>query len=229
MRRVWQVDCDDRATVAHRRRTIGQTVRVSGHPSPRRWTIASWHLGDRAHEHDDVVAALDGIEPDAIALQGLTARSVRSISTALDLPHVWARSHYPTSRLIPGSSIGLAVLTPHRITSAAAVVVSGESSLWSSARRIMQTATILRPDHSSYAINHRFDDHGGSTPVATPESAPVIDINPARPMSQDSPRIDVPAGATTVSHQLLAPLDGAPPIGVTQFDMVWVQGGFAAS
>ncbi len=195
----------------------------------RAWTIASWRVGIAGGNHRAVVDVLEELDADVIALQAIRLRDARAIADTLDHHHHWSKSHYPSLRVIPGSAVGLAVLTPHRISAIADTITGDRRTLWSSDRRIAQTATILRSDHSAYAITHRSstDPVPMVSPPETP--APLITISPALPTSGGHPDVALPGGATGVTTEITSPFASAPPLVVKRFAMVWVQGDFAAS
>lgn len=202
---------------------------VATRPTTRSWTIASWRLGAAARDH---VAAVDHLEPlaaDVIALQAVREKDARAIADDLDCPHVWARSHFPTSPLLIGSSVGLAILTPHRIVSSTEIVTSRRRSVWSSDRRVAQTATVMRSDHSAFAISHRSSTDPVPALRPAENEAPLVVIHPVLPSSAGHPEIAPPDAATHSSTEVLRPIEGAPPLVVTTFEMTWVEGGFAAS
>ena len=194
-----------------------------------RWTIASWRLGEWARDRDRFIDQLEAIGADAIALQRLTARAARAISDALDLPHVWERSHYPEPRIAPRPSVGLAVLTPHRVTATSAIAVTSETSTWSSRRRILQTVALRRSDGQTLAISHRSDSGSGPPFADIAEHTPVLSINPFPAVGGDTPRISVPTGGSLRAQDVLTPIEGAPPLVVTSFETARARDDFAAS
>jgi hypothetical protein len=191
----------------------------------RVWTVASWHLGAAADATDAVTDALDAIECDNVAIQWIRSRQARAIADRLDLPYAWARSHHPTSRLIPGSAVGLAVLTPHRIARSAERPVGEHTSLWSSQRRVMQIVTVSRSDRTSYTLCHgtaALPARG----VDVANGPPVLVVGEPSGPGLRSP-IALPNGATSVSTEHRTPNEGANPLVVASFEMTWVEGGFA--
>lgn len=190
----------------------------------RRWTIATWLLA-RADEQVEAVAASLGTDTvDVVALQSVRERDAAHLSAALGCNHSWARSHHPRSRLLPGSAVGLAVLTPHRITASDDHLVGDHRSLWSSKRRIAQISIVERDDHSAYTIVHAAERIDGQT--APPGAAPPIVIRPAQIGVDDARAIQLPAGAVTVSASTTAPIDGGASLLVVTFEMPWVTGDF---
>lgn len=197
----------------------------------RRWTVVTWMLarvdGVAGAGTDTVTAALAATGPDAVALQSVDADRVAEIAAALGMHHAWARSHHPRSRLIPGSGIGLAVLSPHRISNPRDHVIGETRSLWSSKRRIAQTAVIERADHSAYTIAHaaeRLDD--ATVPTG---AAPLIRIRPPQVGIDRHRGLEVPVGATTLEVSTTAPIDGVAAMLMVRFEMPWVQGDFTTS
>jgi hypothetical protein len=205
---------------------------VVGQPVTRRWTVASWLLTRWGHDIDAVVRALATIEADALAVQSVRARDATEIATQLDLHHVWAKSHHPRSPLVPRSAVGLAIMSPHRITGSLQSAVGEHTSIWSTKRRIVQIATVQRAsDHTSYSFGHSlapvdvFDGAGSSTAG----SAPLVVIRPSRVGVDDARAIEVPDTADVSSIEVRRPIPEAEPLLVTAFEMPWVQGGFASA
>jgi hypothetical protein len=209
-----------------------QTGDVVGQSVSCRWTVASWLLAREGRDVDAVVRALTTVEADAVAVQSVRAREATAIATHLDLHHVWAKSHHPRSPLIPRSALGLAIMSPHRITGALQSVVGEHTSIWSTKRRIVQIATVQRTsDHTAYSFGHSlapvdvFDGAGS----AAPGSAPLVVIRPARIGVDDARAIEVPDTAAVSSVEVRRPIPTAEPLLVTAFEMPWVEGGFASA
>jgi hypothetical protein len=190
----------------------------------RSWTIASWLL---AGHGDDVVAidrALDGLDADVVLVQSVRERDVVQLAAALGANHVWARSHHPRGRL-SSRAVGLAVLTPHRITTARVDVISTARSTWSRHRRTAQTATVERADHSGYTFGHAAAPN--DAPTVPTGGAPAVTVHPARIAADPARALDLPDGATIVSAAAHRPFDGEPLL-VATFAMPWVRGDFPA-
>jgi hypothetical protein len=190
----------------------------------RRWTIATWMVARLDDRLDAAVRALEQIGADAIALQSIGEADTVDLAAALGVHHAWARSHHPRSRLLPGSAVGLAVVTPHRITGGHDLILGDPRSLWSSQRRVAQTVVIARADQSAYAVAHateRLDE--AALPTG---SAPLVRIRPAQVGIDDSRALQVPLGATTLAALSETPLDGIAPLLAVTFEMPWVQGDF---
>ena len=188
----------------------------------RTWTIASWlvpHTNVRAV--GDALAALD---VDAIALQSITEDDVERLADRLAVRHAWELSHHPASRLLPGTGVGLAVLTRHAIEDSASVVTNNHSSAWSRHRRIAHFAVVERSDHSGYTIGHAVGAPDPESMGAPP--APLVWFRPEQIGSDDSRSVDVPDEATVVATQTSEPIPGAPKLFTVTFDMPWVQGDF---
>ncbi|MDW3212558.1 MAG: hypothetical protein R8G01_01060 [Ilumatobacteraceae bacterium] len=189
---------------------------------PRTWTIASWLV---PHADAGVVGdALAALDADAIALQSITEDDVERLADRLRVRHAWELSYYPTSRLLPGSGVGLAVLTRHAVGDSASVVANNHSSTWSRHRRIAHFVVVERSDHSGYTIGH-------AVGVPDPESmgappAPLVWFRPEQVGIDDARSVDLPAGATVAATRVTEPIAGAPKLFVVTFDMPWVQGDF---
>jgi hypothetical protein len=190
----------------------------------RRWTIATWLLARGGGDPAALTAALGGLDADAVTLQSVRHDLVEQVGPALGMNHAWARSHHPHSRLIPGSAVGLCVLTPHRITSSTDHVVSERASVWSTKRRIAQVATVERHDHSAYTIAHAVERLDGV--VVPTGAAPTVLVRPTRVGVDDDRAIELPSGATVIGSQVSRPIDGVEPLLAVTFEMPWVQGDF---
>ncbi len=190
----------------------------------RTWTVATWLVAHGRSELDRVIQALGTLEADAIALQSLEESDVEHIAAELGLNHAWELSYHPVSRLIPGSAIGLAVLSPHAVTSSTSVVINEHDSMWSKQRRIAQFAVVNRADHSGYAIGHAVGNvAAGSMPGL---AAPLVMCRPEQVDRDPSRAIEVPHAATVSNTEIEQPIERAEPLFSVTFDMPWVQGDF---
>ena len=189
---------------------------------PRRWTLATWLVAGHGGQIDTIDRAITDIGADAVLLQSIRQSDVGRLAAGLGVDHVWALSHYPRSRLIRGSGVGLAVLSPHRIVEAFDVVVGEHRSSWSKARRIAQTATVVRDDHSGYQFGHAVaaDTVFGSQPNA----APAVHVHPARIDSDPALAVELPDAASVVSLAVARPIPEAAPLLSLTYEMPWVQG-----
>ena len=203
---------------------ISKTDAMPMETALRRWTIATWLLAGHGSEIETIDRALGELDPDAVLLQSIRRLDVRQVAAGLGFNHTWAQSHSPRSRLLRGSTVGLAVLTPHRIGWSFDVVVTRQRSTWSKHRRIAQTATVIRSDHSSYEFGHAV---GPVSAFATqPHGAPPVRVHPARIDGDPSQAIELPGGATQVSLTTHRPIPDAAQLLVVTFEMPWVQGDF---
>ena len=190
----------------------------------RRWTLATWLVAGTDADVGAVDRALERVTADVVLLQSIRRIDAQQLAAGLGFHHVWALSHSPHSRLLRGSAVGLAVLTPHRIGDTLDVVVSEKRSKWSKQRRIAQTATVIRSDHSSYAFGHSV------APVSVfrsqPGDPPPVRVHPARIDSDPNQAVELPDGANPVSVEAVRPIDGAAQLLSVTFEMPWVQGDF---
>jgi hypothetical protein len=192
----------------------------------RRWTVATWLVAGMSDRPETVTHAVEAAEVDAIALQSLRRDDAEAIGDALGMQVAWELSHYPVTRLFPGSGVGLAVLTPHTITASHGVVTNEHRSTWSGKRRIAQFAVVERHDLTVYAIGHAVGPtHGVSSPAG---SYPVVAMTPEQVGVDSSRAVTLPDGATLVRSQVTQPADDRPHLQVTTFEMPWVQGDFPA-
>ena len=190
----------------------------------RSWTVVTWLVALGRSDLDAVVDALRGIDADAIALQSLEESDVEHVADALGVRFAWELSYHPVSRLIPGSGIGLAVLSPHGVDTSHHVVINEHHSTWSKHRRIAQFAVVNRADHSGYAIGHAV---GSVTAGAMPGvSAPLVMIRPEQVEHDARRAVEVPNGATVTNTDVIRPIENAAPMLTVTFEMPWVQGDF---
>ena len=188
----------------------------------RSWTVVTWLVAHGRSDLDAVVGALRRVEADAIALQSLEESDVEHIADALGVRSAWELSYHPVSRLIPGSGIGLAVLSPHAIDVSQHVVINEHHSTWSKHRRIAQFAVVDRADHSSYAIGHAVGTvAAGAMPGV---SAPLVMIRPEQVEHDPGRAVEVPSGATVTNTEVVRPIGNAEPMLTVTFEMPWVQG-----
>lgn len=189
----------------------------------------SWRVAAAQADPPEMSDPLEHLDADVIALQSVRSRVTRRTAEALDYHHAWVPSHHPRSRLLPGSAVGLAILTPHRITLASETVIGHEHSLWSPRRRIAQTVTVMRADRSAYAISHRSSDEPGPAFGQAVGSAPLVVVQPGGPDRFHEPTITVPDGAVVTDSTVTSPLADTAPLVCTRFDMTWAAGGFISS
>ncbi|MEO6652713.1 MAG: hypothetical protein ABIP17_08675 [Ilumatobacteraceae bacterium] len=186
--------------------------------------MSTWLVAHGRRDLDAVAEALRSVDHDAVALQSLERSDVEHLADALGMHHEWEASHHPRSRLLVGSAVGLAILSPHRIDGSTSTVINEHASLWSTERRIAQVATVTRSDHSAYSIGHAL----GAVPTdAVPShAAPFVEIRPEQ-VDHDAQRaIGLPTGATTVETTTSRPIDHVAALLTVTFDMPWVQGDF---
>ncbi len=186
----------------------------------RTWTIASWLV-----PHADAAAVADGlagIEADAVALQSITKDDIERIADRLGVRHAWELSYHPASRLLPGTGVGLAVLTRHSIGDSASVVTNNHSSAWSRHRRIAHFAVVERADQSGYTIGHAVGAPDPESRGAPP--APLVWFRPEQIGIDDARAVDLPDGADLVDARTLEPIADASKLFVVTFELPWVQG-----
>lgn len=193
---------------------------MPAHTVNRTWTIASWFV---PHADPSAIAdGLAGIDLDAVALQSITKDDVERLADRLGVRHAWELSYHPTSRLLPGSGVGLAVLTRHAIGDSASVVTNNHSSTWSRHRRIAHFAVVERADHTGYTIGHAVGAPDPESRGAPP--APLVWFRPEQVGIDDARAVDLPDGAVIVDAHTLRPIAGAARLLVVTFELPWVQG-----
>ncbi|MFW2333477.1 hypothetical protein [Ilumatobacter sp.] len=194
---------------------------------PRTWTIASWLVARTANEPDEVAEALHTTGADAIALQSLRRDDAERIADRLGADCAWELSFHPRSRLLPGSGIGLAILSRNTIGDSVSFVTNNHTSTWSRNRRIAQFAVVTRDDHSGYTIGHAV---GSPDPEAMGRPpAPLVWFRPAQVESQPERAVDLPDQANGITVEATTPLATGPPLLLVTFEMPWVQGDFTTA
>jgi len=131
-------------------------------------------------------------------------------------------SFYPRSRLVPGSALGLAILSCHTIGDSVSFVTNNHSSTWSRQRRIAHFGVVRRPDHSGYTIGHAVGSPDPESMGRPP--APLVWFRPQQVGVDVASAVDLPEQATLVDVSTSAPLDAAAPLLMVTFDMPWVLG-----
>jgi hypothetical protein len=187
---------------------------------PRTWTIVSWLLA-RGTDVDATGDALWSREADVIALQSVREADVRRVAERLDTVYAWELSHHPRSRLRPGGGVGLAVLTPHRLSRSSSVVTNDHRSPWSRERRIAQIVTVERSDHSGYSVGHALT-------AADPDrlrygTYPLVWVRPTQIGIDPARAVELPDGATVVHTETASPIEGVEPMLSLTFDLPWVE------
>ena len=189
--------------------------------SPR-WTIVTWLVA--GIDAGAIGRALQPLGADAIALQSLHEADAEQVADDLGVERAWERSFHPRSRLLAGSALGLAVLSPHSIGDSVSVVTNNHSSIWSRHRRIAQFAVVHRDDHSGYTIGHAV---GSPDPESMgPPPAPLVWCRPQQVGIDADRAVEVPDDATVVDATTARPVDGSAPLLTVIFEMPWVQGDF---
>lgn len=189
----------------------------------RRWTVATWLVAGAGDHLDAVANALRSVRADAVALQSIRRDDADAVARALEQRVEWELSHYPNTPLFQRSGVGLCVISPHRLADSR-VVPTERRSRWSRRRRIVQSVTVLRSDHSEYRIVHRVgpvgvlggEDDAGNSITITPEQVGVDAVR----------AIGIPDAATLVAAQVERPIATVAPLQSTTFEMPWVQGDF---
>ena len=202
---------------------MGQNALMTTDTVQRRWCLATWLLSG-VDDFEAVTHALDPLSADAIALQSVHERDADTVAAALGMQLAWEVSHYRRSRIVPGSSVGLAVLTPHRVTASRATVTSATSSLWSTGRRIAQLCTVERHDHTGYTVVHAVGPTHGA--VLDPGRLPVIRVTPEQVGIAPERAIELPPEAGEETSTVTRPIEGANPLQATTFVSAWPRGGF---
>lgn len=183
-----------------------------------RWTIATALVAgvDDLDQQADLFAAFNA---DAIAVQGVAEHDCEALADRLGMRAAWSLSYYSRTPLMKSSGIGLAVITSLTAHEPAVQVVAGRDSGWSRDRRIAQTVTVERSDHSAYAIRQSLDDPG-EWPTTR---APAVTIRPQQVGIDDSRAIELPPKAVEIEiHQPVTITGTQAVIAATSFSMPWV-------
>ncbi|TDT15828.1 hypothetical protein BDK89_1407 [Ilumatobacter fluminis] len=202
---------------------MGQNAVVPAETVQRRWTVATWLLAG-VDDFETVAHALEPLSADAIALQSVHERDADTVAAALGMQMAWEVSHYPRSRVFIGSSVGLAVLTPHRVSASHATVTSAKSSLWSTSRRIAQFCTVERHDHTAYTLVHAVGPTHGA--MADAGGFPLVRMVPEQVGVDETRAIELPPEASAATSTVAEPIEGANGLQATSFELPWVKGDF---
>ena len=170
----------------------------------RTWTIASWLVAPTADDPAAVGKAVQATGADAVALRSLREDDAERIADRIGATCAWELSYHPRSRLIPGSGLGLAVLSRHTIGDSVSFVTNHHPSTWSKQRRIAQFAVVSRDDHSGYTIGHSV---GSPDPESTARPpAPLVWFRPEQVAVQPAHAVDLPDAAAAVVVEASTPL-----------------------
>ncbi len=111
----------------------------------RRWSVTTWNIhGSEAPPIDGLAGAIDGQSPDVVAVQEVRRGQAKSLAAALGMQAHWTQKHYPYSPLVYWKAEGLAILSPHRLTSTGDAELTLSESRSSYMRRIVQWADVDR-------------------------------------------------------------------------------------
>lgn len=118
------------------------------------WTIATWNLhGSADPDPVEVAARIGSMAADVVVAQEMRRQQARVVSRRLGWHHVWRRKHYPWSVMLWWRAEGLAILSPHRLSSPQRVVLSQRTHHWSYRNRIMLSATVHRSGADALRIH----------------------------------------------------------------------------
>lgn len=119
------------------------------------WTIATWNLhGSAGPDPTEVAARIESMAADVVVAQEVRRQQARVVSRKLGWHHVWRRKHYPWSVVMWWRAEGLAILSPHRLSSPQRVVLSQRTRHWSYRNRIMLSATVHRRDAAAVRVHN---------------------------------------------------------------------------
>jgi hypothetical protein len=190
----------------------------------RRWRLATWLVAGSDARIGGIESALGDADADVVLLQSVRRSELRRLAAGLEMSHVWAFSHHPRSRLFPSSAVGLAVLTPHRITEESSVVVNAHRSKWSRERRVGQFATVERRDHSAYRFGHAA---GVAELQHERDGPPFVQVHPIRIEGDPALAVELPQGAVLVALDTKRPFIHSAQLLTIEFDVPWVAGDLA--
>jgi endonuclease/exonuclease/phosphatase family metal-dependent hydrolase len=125
------------------------------------WTVLTWNI--QGTKHTDLGRLSNVIQaeaPDVVVLQEARRPQADDLAKMLSMTSVWTEKHHPLRPLFPSRAEGAALLTPHTLRSPGSVEISANAAQRSYKRRILQWATIQRPDSSAYRVyNVHFSPH----------------------------------------------------------------------
>ncbi|MGH9134125.1 MAG: endonuclease/exonuclease/phosphatase family protein [Ilumatobacteraceae bacterium] len=119
----------------------------------RTWTVTTWNLhGSAGPPIASVAARLRAVPSDVVVLQEIRRRQAESLADALGMHHHWALKHYPLTPLLKSKAEGMAILTPHALSSTGSTSLTPKQSRWTYKHRIVVWGLVERPDHSGYRV-----------------------------------------------------------------------------
>lgn len=113
------------------------------------WAVTTWNVhGSTRPPIDALAGALAAQSPDVVAVQEIRSGQARALARALGMGRHWSAKHFPFTRLAFWTAEGLAILSPHDITSTGSTELTLGASRRTYLRRIAQWADIEREDGS---------------------------------------------------------------------------------
>lgn len=129
--------------------------------SVRHWSVTTWNVhGSEGPPIDGLAATIAAQSPDVVVLQEIRHAQARSLAKALRMHAHWTQKHYPYSPLVYWKAEGLAILSPHRMTSTGDAELTLGESRSSYMRRIVQWADIDRDGGRLRVYNTHFSSAG---------------------------------------------------------------------
>ena len=126
------------------------------------WTVMTWNIqGAKRTDLQRIAGIIAAETPDAIALQEVRRPQALELANELSMSVLWVEKHHALRPLFPGRAEGAAILTPHLLSRGGHRTISTRRWKRSFRRRIVQWATIERPDASAYRLyNTHLSPHG---------------------------------------------------------------------
>ncbi len=131
------------------------------------WRILTWNvLGAKDPNLTVVAEVIHGYDADVVALQEVRRNQARALAKRLQFQVCWARKHYPYTPLLWWRAEGLAILSPHPLSSIVKATISPGVSTWTYRHRVMVAATARRGDDSLRLYDTHLASHDADERIA---------------------------------------------------------------
>ncbi len=120
----------------------------------------SWNIHGRARpDLAKIAQEITEFAPDAVGLQEVSQRQIRELSQLTQMNFVWDLKHNPFAPLFPRSAEGLAILSPHQLTSHCSQALNSHVVQRSHRRRIVQSSHMKSESLSITLVNTHLASH----------------------------------------------------------------------
>lgn len=144
-------------------------------------TVLTWNLqGSHGVDVDVVSRIIGATNADVVALQEVQERQAGRLASTLGHRHRWVFKHWP----IRARAEGLAILTPHPITSSRSFVLS-KAAFWDWRRRVGLVASIEIEAQRVVAANVHLSPHGDAE-RRRGEAAKLVEVLRSEPGGEDA-------------------------------------------